>query len=122
MAIKSPHLSIYKIQLTSFMSILHRMAGLFLLLDVFYLVAFIFCMAQGIQVYETFLYFSTSLWGKILIFLGIISFYYHYINGIRYFLWSFVMCIEIKQVYLSGRIVLLIFSLLSFVTFKFIFF
>jgi succinate dehydrogenase / fumarate reductase cytochrome b subunit len=122
MATKSPHLSIYKLQLTSFMSILHRLTGLFLLLGIFYLAALIFCVAHGIHTYEIFLNLSTTLWAKILIFLGLVSFYYHYINGIRYFLWSFVIAIEIKQVYLTGKIVLFVFALLSFITFKYIFF
>lgn len=107
----APHLSIYKPQLTSTLSIFHRITGTILTLT---MVGFIF----GYQIYSFYgtsypIYFmintlnDRSCWLiSTLCFLLLFSLYYHICNGVRHLMWDFGYALDLKNLYLSGYIVI----------------
>nr|YP_007890526.1 succinate dehydrogenase subunit 3 [Andalucia godoyi]AGH24020.1 succinate dehydrogenase subunit 3 [Andalucia godoyi] len=111
----SPHLSIYKPQLTSTLSIFHRMTGaglsVFLFLSVlsyqFYLIFAPSC--SLLRSFGDLINHSTNHWMFLsLAFLILFAFYYHVCNGIRHLFWDFGYGLDIKQLYTSGYAVLIV--------------
>lgn len=98
----SPHLQIYKIQITSLLSILHRGTGIVLyggaVLWVLWLLAFL----KGPESYQTFQSFLFQPAGLGLLFIFSLSFFYHFCNGIRHLLWDAGYGYEIEAVRRSG--------------------
>ena len=103
----SPHLTIYKPQITSLMSISHRFSGTFQYMG--NLIIFIyFCAILFGENYHNFAnLFFNSLLGKFFLFLYIFSICYHLFNGIRHLIWDIGFGFEIKNVYYSGYITLI---------------
>lgn len=111
----SPHLSIYKPQLTSTLSIFHRMTGSGLSILVittllitqlyFWLVPFF----PALQAVGQSISHSSSHWLFLsILFLALFAFYYHVCNGIRHLFWDFGYGLDIRQLYTSGYAVLVI--------------
>ncbi len=84
----SPHLSVYKPQITSMMSIMHRMTGMFILAGAFVFVIFLLSVAGAGSVCDCVSAFLKTIVGKGAIFLWVAAFYYHFFNGIRHLLWD----------------------------------
>lgn len=114
----SPHLSIYKMQLTSGLSILHRITGAYLYLGlaifawtIFTAVYFPYVLEETSEcIYSnifTKLLFKTMLWG------WTFSLFYHQLNGIRHLFWDAGKGFDLKITYLSGKIVLALSILLT---------
>lgn len=102
----SPHLQVYKWQLSSLLSITHRMTSIFNLLGLTIFAIWIFLLFIGENTYNYFEVFASSLFGKF-IFVGITwSFSYHMLNGIRHLFWDMGYGYEIKTANLSGILVL----------------
>jgi len=101
----SPHLSIYKPQITSVMSIMHRITGIFLLLGLFLDVAFIFALVCGEESFNSMVAFINSFFGKLIMTGFIFSLYYHLCNGIRHMFWDMGKGINIPCVKKSGILV-----------------
>lgn len=106
----SPHMTIYKPQLTSVLSIFHRLTGSLLgLLIVVSFVLFyysLFYVGLSFQYsicFDLFSMFSTFVLaiGYFLVF--VISF--HVLNGIRHLAWDLALGLEIKNLYTTGMIV-----------------
>ena len=111
----SPHLSIYKPQITSILSISHRMSGVFQSLGLLIIVLLLFSLFLGKNSHEFFMLFINSLIGKAFLFFYVLSLCYHLFNGIRHIIWDLGFCFEIKNVYYSGYTILfltLVFSAL----------
>jgi succinate dehydrogenase cytochrome b556 subunit len=107
----SPHLTIYKAQLTSSLSIFHRISGVSLALGfIFYILYYSFTSYYLIS--YPFYNLSLSLvnnnlfiWILIIIFsLLTIALHYHATNGLRHIFWDFGFFLDIKNVYYSGFI------------------
>ncbi len=103
----SPHLSIYKPQITSILSISHRMSGVFQSLGLLILVLLLFSLFLGQNSHEFFMLFINSLVGKAFLFFYVLSLCYHLFNGIRHIIWDIGFGFEIKNVYYSGIIVII---------------
>ncbi len=102
----SPHLQVYKPQLTSMLSILHRGTGIFLSLGAPLLVYWLAAIAGGPQAYEKFHALAQN-WFVTLLLLGwVFSLYYHLCNGIRHLFWDVGRGFEIEDLYKSGWLVL----------------
>jgi succinate dehydrogenase / fumarate reductase, cytochrome b subunit len=112
----SPHLQVYKPQITSVMSILHRITGVFLSLGSLLLAAWIFAAAYDEQMYLTLAGFFKSLIGTALLIAWTGAFYYHLCNGIRHMFWDAGKGFEIATVTRSGIAVLLVSSAMTAVT------
>ncbi len=103
----SPHLQIYKPQLTSVLSIFHRATGVAL---VFALMAFVWMMlaaATGPDAYSVFTDFFASTIGWIALVGWSFCVFYHMCNGIRHLIWDSVRLFEIKSAERAGIIVVL---------------
>ena len=103
----SPHLSIYKPQITSILSISHRMSGVFQSLGLLIIVLLLFSLFLGKNSHEFFMLFINSLIGKAFLFFYVLSLRYHLFNGIRHIIWDIGFGFEIKNVYYSGIIVII---------------
>ena len=85
----SPHLQIYKPQITSLLSISHRISGVALNLVLVILVLGLLCITLGERYFELLISLINSFPIKIIIFLAILGFSYHFLNGIRHIIWDF---------------------------------
>lgn len=113
----SPHLQIYKPQITSVMSILHRITGVISFVGLFMFLWFISSLASGPEAYNFFIGFSGSFLGIIAIFGFVIALSYHLCNGIRHLLWDLGYGYNIQDVTKSGFIVLGATAFISFYVF-----
>ena len=102
----SPHLQVYSPQITSTMSIMHRISGVFLSFGAFGLALWLAALAQGGDVYEQYAALLASVPGKCVLFAFSAALMYHLFNGIRHLLWDAGWGFEIPQVYKSGYTVL----------------
>lgn len=102
----SPHLQVYKPQLTSVMSILHRMTGAANAIGLVLFAWWLMAAASGAPSYETFINFITSPFGYLLLFGWSISILYHLCNGIRHLIWDTGHLFKIENAYRAGYIVL----------------
>jgi succinate dehydrogenase / fumarate reductase, cytochrome b subunit len=102
----SPHLQIYRPQITSTMSILHRISGIFLAFGAFVLAWWLLAVAQGGDAYARTAEYLASPLGKFALFGFSLALMYHLLNGIRHLLWDAGWGFQIPQVYRSGYIVI----------------
>ena len=102
----SPHLQIYKRQLTSVLSIVHRGTGVLLGLAAFALAAWLYSVAGGDQAFACFNDWAGSLPGKIALLAVAASLVYHLLNGVRHLLWDIGWGFQLPQVYASGWMVI----------------
>lgn len=98
----SPHLQVYKPQLTSMLSILHRATGMFLSLGAFVLAAWLLAVAGGSEGFDRFSAAAGSPLGLALLLATLFSLVYHLLNGIRHLLWDIGWGLEIPRVYATG--------------------
>ena len=85
----SPHLQIYKPQITSLLSISHRISGIALNFVLVILVLGLLCITLGESYFELIVSLINSFPIKIILFLSILGFSYHFLNGIRHIIWDF---------------------------------
>jgi len=102
----SPHLQIYRWQLTSVMSILHRASGVALSVGAILLVSWLGAAADGPQPYAKVQWFLGSPGGLVLLFGWTLALFYHLCNGIRHLVWDTGRGLDLKSVYASGWAVL----------------
>lgn len=112
----SPHLQIYKPQLTSLLSITHRGTGVFLSLAALVLCYWLLALASGPIAYEQLLKHLGAWYGRIPLYFALFSLYYHLCNGIRHLFWDLGLGFEIKTVYASGYATIAATLLLSLAT------
>lgn len=101
----SPHLQIYRPQLTSVLSITHRATGIGLAVGLLYLVLWVMCVAAGKGPYYAFLDFHVSILGRLLMLGWTFALFFHLCNGIRHLAWDAGWGFELKDAYLSGKAV-----------------
>jgi succinate dehydrogenase cytochrome b subunit len=101
----SPHLQVYKWQLTSVLSILHRATGIALSLGALYLATWVIYAAANPTAYALFQSFNTSILGRIVLGGWLFCAFYHLCNGIRHLFWDAGYGFELKDAYRSGWIV-----------------
>ena len=104
----SPHLSVYKFRITSTLSILHRMTGVFMSIGAIALVWWLFAVASGPEAYATFSSVAGSLIGQLALAGWLFTFFYHLCNGIRHLFWDAGKGFELQQARTSGWAVVLI--------------
>lgn len=101
----SPHLQIYRWQLTSVLSILHRLTGVALAVGALLLVWWIVAVALGPKAFAFTQDFLGSIVGRILLFAWSWSMFYHLGNGIRHLCWDAGLGFDLKVAYRTGWIV-----------------
>jgi succinate dehydrogenase / fumarate reductase, cytochrome b subunit len=109
----SPHLQVYKPQLTSVMSIIHRGTGVALCAGAVLIAIGLLALADG---YESWVYFRElcgSIFGKLVIGGFVLALTYHWLNGLRHLGWDIGYGLDIKATYITGKLVLVLFVLIS---------
>ena len=113
----SPHLQVYKPQLTSVLSILHRITGVALAVGTILLVYWLIAAASGPEAFASAEALIGSWLGRILLFGWTIALYFHLSNGIRHLFWDAGFGFELKTVYASGWTVVALAAVLTLVSF-----
>lgn len=102
----SPHLQIYKPQLTSMLSISHRLTGVALGLGTLFLVWWLIAAATGDAAFATAQAFFGSWLGLLLLFGWTYSFFFHLCNGVRHLMWDTGHGLDLHTAYTTGWAVL----------------
>ena len=102
----SPHLQIYRWQLTSVLSILHRAAGVWLSVGTIVLVWWLIAAASTPEAFDAAADFLNSWLGLLLLFGWSAALFYHLCNGIRHLVWDTGHGLDLKSIYLGGWLVL----------------
>ncbi|MBL0942405.1 MAG: succinate dehydrogenase, cytochrome b556 subunit [Alphaproteobacteria bacterium] len=102
----SPHLQIYKPQLTSILSIVHRFTGIALVFGIFALVYWIMSIALGESTFIKAQSYFRSWYSQIFLFGWSFCFFFHLCNGVRHIFWDTGFGLELPHVYRSGWLVL----------------
>src|SRR5262245_36044072 len=103
----SPHLQIYRPQLTAITSILHRITGGFLAVGIVPLVFWLGAAACGTEAFDQGQALAGSIIGRTLLFFWTGAFFYHLLNGIRHLAWDAGWGFELPTAYRSGYAVLI---------------
>ncbi|MGE4313863.1 MAG: succinate dehydrogenase, cytochrome b556 subunit [Pseudobdellovibrionaceae bacterium] len=109
----SPHLGIYRPQMTSMLSILHRITGVALSVGILMVVWLLVAAATGPEAYDDFMGFATSPFGQILLFGWTVALFYHLCNGVRHLIWDTGRLFKLKNAYAAGYVVLIATALLT---------
>ena len=102
----SPHLQVYKPQLTSLLSITHRLTGLMLSLGLVIFSAWLYCVVKAPDTANQMALFFASGFGQVLLFAWVFAFNYHLCNGIRHLFWDAGKGYDIPTLYKTGYLVL----------------
>jgi succinate dehydrogenase / fumarate reductase, cytochrome b subunit len=108
----SPHLQVYKPQITSVMSILHRITGVALTVGTIPLVLWLWAVAYDAALFTSLHAFFNAWYGMVLMVGWSAAFYYHLANGIRHMYWDTARGFSIKSVDMSG-IITIVFVLVA---------
>jgi succinate dehydrogenase / fumarate reductase cytochrome b subunit len=103
----SPHLQVYQPQLTSVLSIMHRLTGVALAVGTLLLVYWLVAAAAGPEAFAGAQAFIGSLIGYLLLLGWSAALFYHLANGIRHLFWDAGMGFELENAYRSGWAVLI---------------
>ena len=101
----SPHLQIYRPQITSVLSITPRATGVFLSLGALALVYWLATLAGGEDSFTTAQARFGSPLAKIALVAWLFSYYYHLGNGIRHLFWDAGQGYELETLTRSGYVV-----------------
>ena len=101
----SPHLSVYRPEITSVLSILHRLSGLFLALGMVALAAFLGAAAAGQAAFAVAVSALGSLLGCAFLVAVSVAFFDHLANGVRHLCWDAGFGFELANVRRSGWLV-----------------
>jgi succinate dehydrogenase / fumarate reductase, cytochrome b subunit len=84
----SPHLQVYRPQITSTLSILHRITGIGLGVGTLLLVCWLVALASGAAAFAAVQWFVASWVGLVLLFGWTVALLFHFCNGIRHLAWD----------------------------------
>lgn len=101
----SPHIGIYKPQITSVLSILHRATGVFLCFGAVVFAWWLIALALGPEPFAAARSALGSWIGRLLLFAWTFSFFYHLCNGVRHLFWDAGLGFELPTVQASGKAV-----------------
>ena len=103
----SPHLEIYKWQISSLLSITHRISGVINLISLNLIFFWLLILSFGENNYELFLSIVNSFFGKFILIGFTWSMSFHLLSGIRHLAWDLGYGFEIKTANISGILVVI---------------
>lgn len=93
----------YRFQLTSALSIVNRLTGVFMsVVSAPLLLCWLVALATGEAAFSGLSAFLGSILGKLFILASVFSFSFHLLGGIRHLIWDAGWMMEMEQVNLSG--------------------
>jgi succinate dehydrogenase / fumarate reductase cytochrome b subunit len=103
----SPHLQAYDMmQMTSALSIMHRITGTAWSFGTLFLVWWLVAAAAGESAFAQVEWFLSSILGLLVLFGLTVAAWYHTLAGIRHLAWDWGLGYDIPAVYRTGRLVL----------------
>ena len=102
----SPHLTIYRPQYTSILSIMHRVTGVALTAGLALAVWWLLAAATGPAYFEFVNDLATSWIGNLVWIGSTWALAYHFCNGIRHLIWDMGYGFDLDQAELSGKVAL----------------
>lgn len=112
----SPHLQIYKLPLTAFLSIAHRATGIVNSFAIVLLVLLIASASGSPESYEFMSGIANSWFGKLVLFGFTLTLYYHMANGIRHLFWDVGLGLDLETAKKSGNVCLIAAGVMSVIT------
>lgn len=103
----SPHLQVYKPQMTSVLSILHRACGVALVFGTLMVAWWLIAAATSEEAYLLAQNFASTPLGKLMFFGWSVALFYHMSNGVRHLFWDMGYLFKIQNAYKAGYLVLL---------------
>src|ERR1700748_2668196 len=110
----------YRFQITSVLSILHRLTGIALVVGSILLAWWLVAVAAGGGGFAPTHAFIASPIGVLLLFGWSVAFFYHLCSGIRHLVWDAGYGFEIRDAYRSGYVVLAATALLTVLTWLYV--
>jgi len=98
----SPHLQIYRWQISNTLSIMHRLSGVFLSLGLVLLTAWLMAVASGPAAYAALMSMLRGPLGFLALTGWTAAFFFHFCNGIRHLFWDAGIGFEKRHSRLSG--------------------
>jgi succinate dehydrogenase / fumarate reductase cytochrome b subunit len=98
----SPHLQVYRPQLTSMLSIANRLSGIAISVGTLLLVWWLVASAGSPKGFAAMQGFMGSWFGLLLLFLWTGALVYHFVGGLRHLAWDAGYGYDLPQVYASG--------------------
>ena len=98
----SPHLSIYRPQLTSVTSILVRITGNALIIGTLLIVWWLFAAATSAEYFAFVDGILTSVLGKLIMLGSIWALWYHTLGGVRHLIWDNALGLDLQTAYKLG--------------------
>ena len=98
----SPHLEIYKWQISSLLSITHRIVGVINILAITLICIWTLSLLLGENSYEITKLFLKSLFGKFIIVFLCWTFSFHILNEIRHLIWDMGYGFDLKVTKITG--------------------
>lgn len=98
----SPHLQVYRPQISSVMSIFHRITGFLLTIGTLALAYWLVSAAAGPEAYASAQAFFGSWFGYLILFGWSVCLFYHLSNGIRHLFWDTGRGFELPAMRRSG--------------------
>ena len=109
----SPHLQIYRPQLTSVLSIVHRGTGIVLAAGTLFLVYWLNALAAGAGAFDQLRHLMGAWYGQVILLGFSFSLFYHLCNGVRHLFWDAGLGFELETAYRSGKAVVAVSLLLT---------
>ncbi|MES2985092.1 MAG: succinate dehydrogenase, cytochrome b556 subunit [Pseudomonadota bacterium] len=101
----SPHLGIYRWQISNTLSILHRLTGVGLTLGLVPFALWLWAAAYDPALFDCLSTAAASIIGKLFLFGWTVAFYYHLGNGIRHLNWDLGRGFKLDEMAASGWVV-----------------
>jgi succinate dehydrogenase / fumarate reductase cytochrome b subunit len=109
----SPHLQVYRWQITMTLSILHRATGMALAIGAFAVAWWLLAVSGGGETFATFHGIAATWFGKLALFGFSFCLIYHLLNGLRHLLWDVGYGYEIPKLYVTGWTVVVLALLIT---------
>ena len=103
----SPHLQVYRWQITMTLSILHRITGVALGIGTLLMAYWLIAIAAGPEAFATAQDLVGSIVGRIVLLGFTFALAFHFSNGIRHLFWDTGKGFELSTVHTSGWIVVI---------------
>ena len=98
---------VYRLQLTTFTSFLHRVTGVFLAIGILALVYWLIAAATSAEAFDRAQAIAASIIGRSALLLWTGAFFYHLLNGLRHLAWDAGWGFELPTAYRTGWTVLI---------------
>lgn len=112
----SPHLQHYKLPLTAYLSITHRITGVINSVAIVLLVLLIASASGSPESYAFMSGIANSWFGSFVLFGFTLTLYYHMANGIRHLFWDAGIGLELETAKKSGNVCVIAAAVLSVLT------